>query len=469
MLSQALLLVAAVAQVAGKPAATQLVTCCHPGKHGTLEGGPLLLPAPEPVDALLVNWPSTTIESNGPVGNRIDFVFVGDGFQSGQLGTYVTIVGQRWNTIRSTQPYASYHRYFNAHRVDVVSVDSGVDNDPSPGINRTTELDMAFWCNGIERLLCVNTAKAVAAANSAPQWNQILAIANSTKYGGAGYPTAEISTFSGSNSASLEVALHELGHSFGDLADEYDYGGGVTYTGPELGEINVSIQLQPQMQSSGTKWAAWLGVSVPGVGVHGTFEGARYYQFGIRRPTANSLMRELGVPFNGPSLERMIVQIHQQTAMIDGATPPVGTAVVRGAVVTAQAIQPSQHALDLRWSLGGVEIPGQVAASIDTFDLPVGTSPVELRLSIVDPTTKVRNESLRTQFMRESYAWTLVRDACPADLDRNGRVSAEDLAIMLFAWSMTGIAAGRADINGDGIVGPTDIAQLLSTWGPCGP
>ncbi|MFM7134153.1 MAG: M64 family metallopeptidase [Planctomycetota bacterium] len=446
----------------------ELVTCCHPGAHGILEGGPLLLEAPAPAGDSFTAWPFATIESNGPVGNRIDIVFVGDGFQSAQLAGYATIVAQRWATIRTTEPYVSYHRYFNAHRVDVASVDSGVDNDPTQGVLRNTALDMGFWCSGIERLLCVSTSKAAQAASCAPQWNQILAVANSTKYGGAGYPTNDVCTFSSGNTSSLEVALHELGHSFGDLADEYDYADGTVYSGPEVGEANVSIQTQAQMQAAGNKWSAWLGVSLPTVGTHGAFEGARYYQFGIRRPTSNSLMRSLGVPYNGPSLEQMIVKIHQQTAMVDGATPVAGSTVVRGAAVTAEVVQPSLHALSLQWTLNGANIPGATGASIDTAALPVGPTPAQLRLVIVDPTTKVRNETLRTQWMRETYQWSLVRDACPADQDRDGAVNGADLALLLSAWSFTGVAAGRADLDGDGVVGGADLALLLAAWGSCG-
>jgi len=444
----------------------ELVTCCHPGEHGMLEGGPLLLDAPEAV-AGFSTWPSTTIESNGPVANRVDIVFVGDGFQAAQQASWATLVSQRWATIASREPVVSYRRYFNAHRVDVTSVDAGVDNDPTQGIARSTALDMGFWCSGIERLLCVSTSKAIAAANCAPQWNQILAVANSTKYGGAGYPTADVCTFSGFESSSLEVALHEFGHSFGDLADEYDYADGTTYTGPELPEVNVSILNSSSMQSAGSKWAAWIGVSLPTVGVHGAFEGARYYQFGIRRPTSNSLMRSLGVPFNGPGLEQMIVKLHQQTAMLDAAAPAVNAQVIRGAVVTATLVEPSLHALTTQWYLGAEAIAGATGTSIDTRDLPVGATGAPLRLVVTDPTTKVRNEALRTQWLRENYNWTLVRDACPSDLNRDGRVDGADLTELLSKWGTAGVAAGRADIDGLGSVEGGDLAVLLGAWGLC--
>jgi len=451
---------------AGKPG-TQKVTCCHPGKHGTLEGGPLLLPTPEPAPVGFGGYPSTTIESNGDPANRVDIVFVGDGYQAAQLGTYANLIAQRWATIRTREPYASYLPYFNAHRVDVTSVDSGVDGDPTQGVLRNTALDMAFWCSGIERLLCVNTSKAIAAAASAPDWDQILAVANATKYGGAGYPTVDVCTFSGSNGSSLEVALHELGHALGDLADEYDYGGAQTYSGPEPGEINLSIQTAVQMAASQTKWSAWLGVSLPGVGAHGTFEGGGYSVFGIYRPTSNSLMRELNQPFNGPGLEQMIVKIHQQTKMLDAVSHPVGSVVEAGALLSVTTLEPASHALALQWYLDDAPIAGATSPSIDTALLGAPANGATLELVVVDPTTKVRRESIRATWLTETYAWTLVGPPCFGDLFPDGQVDAADLATMLGKWSVTGAAAGSADLDGNGVVDAADLSLLLGSWGPC--
>ncbi len=456
----------------GIHAPAELVFSCHPSVRGrmnsVLKGGPLLVEtAPADAAAMFNPWPWATIDSNGATTNRIDIVFVGDGFQTAQLASYASLVDQRWATIRTREPWVSYQRYFNAHRVDVSSIDSGVDNDPTLGVVRTTALDMGFWCSNIERLLCVNTSKAVAAANCAPAWDQIFAIANSTKYGGAGYASNDLCTFSGFEGSSLEVAIHEFGHSFGDLADEYDYADGTTYSGPELGEINVSIQNAAQMQTSGNKWKAWLGVSLPIVGVHGAFEGGRYFQFGIRRPTNDSLMRSLGTPFNGPCLEQMIIKIHQQTKMVDATTHPVNSTVVRNAVIGATLIQPSLHALTKQWYRSGVAIPGATNATLDTSYLAVAPAGTSLQLVVIDPTTKVRNESLRTQWLQETYSWTIVPDACAADLNLDGNINGTDLALLLSAWGANGLAAGRADVSGNGSVGAEDLAEVLNGWGSC--
>ena len=134
----------------GIHAPAELVFSCHPSVRGrmnsVLKGGPLLVEAaPADAAAMFNPWPWATIDSNGATTNRIDIVFVGDGFQTAQLASYASLVDQRWATIRTREPWVSYQRYFNAHRVDVSSIDSGVDNDPTLGVVRTTALDMGFW------------------------------------------------------------------------------------------------------------------------------------------------------------------------------------------------------------------------------------------------------------------------------------------------------------------------------------
>ena len=110
-------------------------------------------------------WPVTTVVDNGPVENRIDIVILGDGYTSPQLGSYAVHTQNVVNAFFAQEPFAAYASYFNVHRVDVTSAQSGVD-EIDLGIFRNTALDMAYGCFGIDRLLCINVAKAANAASS---------------------------------------------------------------------------------------------------------------------------------------------------------------------------------------------------------------------------------------------------------------------------------------------------------------
>ncbi len=97
---------------------------------------------------------TTTLIHYGSSSNRIDLVIVGDGYTPADLTTYAAHALNGVNDLFATPPFDVYQELFNVHRVDVISNESGVDNDPDQGINRDTALDMGFWCGGTERALC---------------------------------------------------------------------------------------------------------------------------------------------------------------------------------------------------------------------------------------------------------------------------------------------------------------------------
>ncbi len=248
----------------------------------------------------------TPIETNGPSASTFDLVFVGDGYTSTQLGTYSQHVRSSIAALFAVEPYKSYRKQFNLWQVDVVSPQSGVTNDPTLGVRRTTALGAYFWCGNIERLLCVNETKAKQYAAAAPDVDQVIVLANTTKYGGAG---GEVATSSGGNAQASQIVAHELGHSIGGLADEYDYG---TCETREPREPNASALTATQMRDRKAKWHAWLGKPSPDGGTVGAYEGSRYCKTGMYRPSVNSLMRTLGQPFNPPSTEAMIAGFHRE-------------------------------------------------------------------------------------------------------------------------------------------------------------
>ena len=81
-----------------------------------------------------------------------------------------------------------------------------LDNDPTLGIERDTALDSYYFCDGIDRLICVDTAKALRYARRAPQVDHMLVVINSDTYGGAGYWDRNLVTFSGTNIWSAETS-----------------------------------------------------------------------------------------------------------------------------------------------------------------------------------------------------------------------------------------------------------------------
>jgi hypothetical protein len=362
----------------------------------------------------------TPLHVSGPSENRFDIVIVGDGYTQGELGLFHEHAASKWETIKVTEPFATYADYFNVWTVDVVSNESGVDNDPLPGTMRDTALDMQFWCNGTERLLCMNNTKAQQFTQLAPEADQVLGLANSTKYGGAGGTYA---TSSGGNSKAGQITVHELGHSIGNLADEYTYyyRAGLDedaeddvqiplpyliYVGSvqgEPGQYNITASLEAEMQSSKLKWWRWLGETSPGLGRVGTYEGGGYYRYGMYRPTDESLMRFLGRPFNLPGQEKMIQSFYAKLDPIDSA-PPEGQPLDGISPVTIEVLQPVTHDLTIDWLLDGEIVPA--AHDSTTFDFPSGQHS-ELKVRVADETPFVRDPSWISTFLTQEMVWEI--------------------------------------------------------------
>ncbi|MFF5446303.1 M64 family metallopeptidase [Streptomyces sp. NPDC012888] len=305
---------------------------------------------------------------NGPAADRLDVVVIGDGYTAGELDRFRADAQRKWAEIAAVEPYATYRELFNVWTVDAVSAESGVSGDPDPATVRDTALGSYFWCADIERLLCVDQEKVDAYAAKAPEADLVLVLANSAKYGGAGYnePSdtlgyAGISTASAGHPKSGQVAVHETGHSLGKLADEYFYTGVpeyAQYTGREPADLNSSTLTADRMARQRAKWHRWLGEESPDGGTVGAYEGGGYYVTGLHRPTPDSAMRSLGKPFNLPGVEAMIAGFYQHARI---ATPltPTGTPLRGGD--TARVAVPRLAGADgrqpvVRWYLDGWEL-----------------------------------------------------------------------------------------------------------------
>ena len=216
------------------------------------------------------NWNVETIIDNGDPNNRVDLVIVGDGYDVNDINdgiykSHVNSVINRFFLIEgffSESPLDEYASFFNVHRVDVISVDSGVSYDPCDcNCLRNTALGMRFH-ETVRRYLYIDVndePNTYAAADLAPDSDTILALANTETYGGSGfyYPYQDkegLACLAGGNEWRIELGLHEFGHSFVNLGDEYFDPNGVVYTGDEPAQANLSIYEANDMNDWQRKW-----------------------------------------------------------------------------------------------------------------------------------------------------------------------------------------------------------------------
>ncbi|GHF47480.1 hypothetical protein GCM10010218_31070 [Streptomyces mashuensis] len=386
----------------------------HPA-HTTVAASPT--PARPLRPAVRGDGAVTPVVTNGPVGTKLDVVFVGDGYTAGEQDAFHAAVRAKWAKISAVEPYASYRQLFNVWAVDAVSRESGVSGDPAPDVVKDTALRSRFFCDGIERLLCVDTGRVEQYAAKAPAADLVVVLSHSSKYGGAGYNDVVsgpgydgVATASSDNARSDQIAVHETGHSLGKLADEYQYDEYGTYTGAEPGESNISTLTADPMGAQRAKWYRWLGRTSPDGGTVGTYEGGGYYPKGLYRPTDNSLMRSLGREFNLPGREAMIAGFYRHARVLSPApgTPDNGGTVRRGQGVGVRLPVPTAT---LHWYVDGREARaarGKTTVVPARLGVPADGRPHTLTAKGADLTDAVLDPELGKR-LRGELTWRVVR------------------------------------------------------------
>ncbi len=280
------------------------------------------------------------------------------------------------------EPYIRYRNFINLCAIKVASQDDCVD-DLDTGLECDTPFD--GYGDDASRLGIVSTSKVQnAVAAHVPQtididWVAVTINAGPDNWWASG---GSIMVWNGgyeNTGYTASVALHEGGHTFHGLADEYASGSTDCSYAPE---INVSLD------NTGAKWADWLGFDhTPGTGLHGSYEGARYCDTGVYRPTENSEMNQLPDYFNMPSIEKMVLDIYDIVSPIDAHTPN-DSQLVDPMALQVRVVDPEVILVD--WSVDGELVEEDGGSCFDTTTLSSGEHTVTARA--YDPTPWVRAE-----------------------------------------------------------------------------
>lgn len=389
----------------------------HGGFAGLLAGLALLaIPVSSSSAGIL-----TKIRDNGPDANRVVIVVVAEGYTSTDRAQFDTDAEGTIAAFFAASPWSAYAGHANVYTDFVASNQSGADKPApcySPEVFRDTAFGARYCGNGSRRLLLVNTGAVLAEVNAVlPLADVVGVLVNDTEYGGAG---GSILTFSNHASARSELFLHELGHTFARLADEYS----TPYPGfpPGDGEPNVDFDCVRGM----IDWDQWIEPSTllptpAGSPDVGCFEGARYLSTGIYRPVHDCKMRTLDREFCPPCSEATIQSIYAVVSPVDGAVPSANTVPYDPCDPAASV---SLEVLPLlptpaSWITAAWDIDGSPLAETGfTASIPVaslGGVARNVRVTLSDETDLVRRPFLDP--MTGSKTWRLEPGTGP---DRDG-------------------------------------------------
>lgn len=276
----------------------------------------LIQPNSAPViKQMSVETESKMIHQGNESAKALDIVFLAEGYTGEEAEKFFLDVEKFKDFLFAWKPYKDNMNSININAVFASSKESGVD---IPGENIFVEsiVNAHFYTFGIERYLTLPDLTKVYDYLSDYPADQVVVLANSEKYGGGGmYNFYNI--FTSDNDHGERLFLHEFGHGFGGLGDEY-FNSVVAYE--DFGSENYE-PYEPNITNLvnfNSKWKNMMADSVPVPtpdtdeydNVLGVFEGANYVPKGFYRPYRTCAMREIHIKYFCPvcekSLEEMI-------------------------------------------------------------------------------------------------------------------------------------------------------------------
>jgi len=190
---------------------------------------------------------SWVLVDNGSPANHVDIVILGDGYSKDEMDKFRTDVKRLTAELFKVEPYKSRKADFNVRVVETPAAMSGV-NKPHPGVFKRTPLSMSYSAFDSERYALAYDNRTIRDVASTVPYDYMFILINEKTYGGGGIFNL-YSTVAVDNKFSDYIFVHEFGHSFAALADEY-YSSSVSYEIPELTiepwEPNVTALLDPE-------------------------------------------------------------------------------------------------------------------------------------------------------------------------------------------------------------------------------
>jgi len=200
------------------------------------------------------------VMKNGEPADRVDLLLLGDGNTVAEIDKWHRDAKRLADTLFGASPFKEHRAQFNVWAADTPSEESGVSR-PSDGVYRRSALGATYDAFGSERYVLDFENKRLREVASAAPYEFIEIVVNDRKYGGGGIHNL-YATVAADNAFTPYVLVHEFGHHFAGLADEY-------YTSPVAYQAPVAAAERPEPwepnATADPQAAKWRDLVSPGV------------------------------------------------------------------------------------------------------------------------------------------------------------------------------------------------------------
>ncbi len=227
---------------------------------------------------------------NGKTSNHVDIVILGDGYTAAEMVKFHKDVKTLTDELFTVEPFKSRKSDFNVRAVETPSATSGV-NKPHPGVFNRTPLSISYGAFDSERYALSYDNRTIRDVAASVPYDYMFILINERTYGGGGIFNL-YSTVAADNKFSRYIFVHEFGHCFAALADEY-YTSDVSYQTPaitvEPWEPNVTALLDP----ANLKWKELVK---PGTPIPTPWSKTEYDNFSFSIQKERRALRAANVP-----------------------------------------------------------------------------------------------------------------------------------------------------------------------------
>ncbi|MCK9410697.1 MAG: IgA Peptidase M64 [Prolixibacteraceae bacterium] len=257
------------------------------------------------------------VKSSGEPNRKVDIAILAEGYQKKEMEKFVKDARRLVDSLFKVGPFASQQDQFNIYALETPSAESGTDI-PGRNIYVNTLFNSSFYTFDVARYLTTTDLKSVSDQAAAVPYDYVIVLVNSKEYGGGGFCNY-VSVCTSDHALAANVFIHEFGHEFAGLGDEY-YSSEVAY------EDFYNLKVEPwepnltTMVDFKSKWGALIDPTTPiptprtngYAGKTGVFEGGGYVAKGVFSPMDDCRMKSNKPNSFCPVCQKAIAKVIQR-------------------------------------------------------------------------------------------------------------------------------------------------------------